>query len=199
MGTAAKTVRIDHPKSDGPTKPPRERRHHFAAFGVATNVTQVFGRLRHEGTKKPYSGNTLLSPTKETGFWIIHFKRDDFPHAATDTYTLEVYDADAISDGPLATVEHISFLDSKKLPFGDVVITYPQPSDPVCTEFSAYGTAPASLDVTGSFSTCSGQALEASPGPDWVLHCMCSGGSCTLTVSQTGAGDGVVDFTTAPC
>src|SRR5262249_18521328 len=64
---------------------------HFAAFGFAEEgVKQVFGQLRHKKSGKTYAGATLHPPSKDTGYWVIHFVRNDFPHGDNDIYTLEV-------------------------------------------------------------------------------------------------------------
>lgn len=199
MGILVKSVEIRYPKSDGIGDPVAPIPLHFAASGVSNGVVQVFGLLRHETSREPYAGGTILPPT-DTGFWIIHFVRNDIPYTVTDTYTLEIYDADAILDGPLQCVSGISFQQKKKQ-FDAVDPTSPTNGEKVCTEFSAYGSAPFSLPVSGTLS-CSGQAQEASPGPDWVLHCMVTGTPpepCTLTVTQQGASPGSVNVTISKC
>jgi hypothetical protein len=175
---AAKTAQINHPRRGDQVV----RR--FAAFGTATGIKEVFGLLKHQnGTK--YSGHTLVSPLQsDTGFWIIHFVRGDFPISnSEDVYTLEVFDADDIAGGRIGHVVGLTF---HPLFGGSVVISYPQPNNQVCDNFAAYGTAPGSLDVT-SILTNKIKVIEASPGPDWVLHCQVNDGGHDLTVDQTGA------------
>lgn len=187
-----KTITPRHPLNDP------LRKSHFAAYGFSTELRNIFGRLRHEtdATLSPFSGDTILSPTKDTGFWIIHFTRDDFPTGSGDTYTLELLDADDIEGGAVATVPNISFV----FFFDQVVVTYPQ-GQTVDSEFAAYGTAPGSLAVTASnFTSCTGKGESVSPGPDWVLHCLVSGMSgahCTMKVNQTGADPGAGSFVLA--
>jgi hypothetical protein len=207
MSNAVEALRaaaeICHPK---PTRPLPA---HFAAHGFVQDVRRLRGRLRHQ-TQEQYScdGEVIRQPSRDTGFWVIRFVLPkDFPVSDNDKYTLEVFNADDFQAGTvLPSVAELRFFRSS----GDepahpevssVVVDYSQNDVEVGSEFAAYGTAPASLNVTGAFSGCTGTITPGAPGPNWVLYCQDTGSpgsQCTLNVKQSGANPGQGTFEIAP-
>jgi hypothetical protein len=187
---------IQHPQDGQKCKP------HFAAYGFVDGVSEVFGQLRDKDGK-PHEGVQIHPPSDDTGFWVIHFVRDDLKSGVDDVYDLEVYDADDLESGPLPD-QSVSGLTFEPLPtgvhieLGKVSVTYPQDDTPVNSEFAAYGTAPGNFDVTGKCSNCSYQITQGASGNNWVLYCLVSTTDppvdCGITVSQQNANPGTGSF-----
>ena len=207
MSNTDPVVKIRHPRPNDDGSPPQLRKTYFAAFGFALGVDQVYGFLK-DSNGNLYPGNPILGPTEDTGFWIIQFVRDDILAGADHKYTFVVDDSDPPSATPLQSVPNVTFLQKsskharKSNPREAVDVTYPQDPNEVDDEFAGYGTAPYSTAVSGTIGgSCMGQVMQATPGHNWVVHCMaennegvqlpCDG---TLTVSQAEAGNGVGSF-----
>ncbi len=179
---------INHPD---PTKNENLTTLNFAAFGRASpDIVFVRAYLVGEDGRR-FRGHTIQHPHHfQKGFWIAQFLLGEEGYAPNSTFSLELWDDTSPSQGQLALMPDILYVDQ----FAGLIVTYPAGGDTVCPQFAAYGTsdqsAAVSATMTGNNIT-GFSAVQTTGPPNWVLSCSVSGRASaqnpgTFTATQAG-------------